>query len=87
MNTMIRTRSCDACGQAIIDADETLCRKHQPRTKARIIRDIEEQRSIIDRAYWTFCRTAQGVPPSMVCPEAFARKIQLEEELEAFKRR
>lgn len=32
----------------------------------------------IQAAYWRFCRMARAKPPSMVCPQAYVRRAEID---------
>ena len=51
------------------------------RPRAEILRDLRAVNDKINEAFSRFCMTARAKPPSMVVPEAYRRRAELEEEL------
>ena len=49
--------------------------------QARLIRERQQVREMIDAAYWNFTRQARAKPPSMVVPEAYTRLREINAEL------
>ena len=50
------------------------------RTIADVDRDLDVENAKIDAAYWAFTRQARARPPSLVVPEAYRRREELETE-------
>ena len=53
------------------------------RTEAEILADWHRANDEIQAAYWRFTRCARALPPSSVCPVAYASRARLEAELSA----
>lgn len=54
------------------------------------IADLEAERLVVEakinNAYWAFTRQARAKPPSLVCPEAYSRRTQIDARLRELRR-
>ena len=46
-------------------------------TRAALETELQACEERIDAAYWAFTRQARAKPPSLVCPEAYARRNEI----------
>lgn len=52
-----------------------------------LLKELAACNEKIDDAYWSFSRCARANPPILVCPEAYARRAEIEERLGLYPKR